>query len=191
MLFILYLFIVETKLTSFPITEVIWVWLYVKPTKKHSWIRALTVTLWLHRFFPVTRDSFSVISRCHGELEETNENALWRKKYKLKVRLSYLLSQQGHKLIYTWSVKPQTNIIQFLKKIIEHSKDFSVSDYINTSEVLGELSRKNLISSHVKITCYLHMWKYHCCYGYIINPAFHTKKMFKWNGLVFHRCFMI
>ena len=45
-----------------------------------------------------------------------------------------------------------------------------------------------MISSHVKITCYLHMWKYHRCYGYIINRAFHTKKLLKWNGLVFHWC---
>ena len=51
-----------------------------------------------------------------------------------------------------------------------------------------ELSRENLISSHVKITCYLHMWNYHLCYGYIINRAFHTKKLLKWNGLVFHWC---
>ena len=33
----------------------------------------------------------------------------------------------------------------------------------------GELSRANMISSHVKITCYLHMRKDHRCYG-------HTKK---------------
>ena len=37
-------------------------------------------------------------------------------------------------------------------------------------------------------TWYLHMWKYHLCYGYIINRAFHTKKLLKWNGLVFHWC---
>ena len=60
--------------------------------------------------------------------------------------------------------------------------------YINTNEIPGELSHKNLISSHVKITCYLHMWKYHLCYGYIINRAFHTKKLLKWNGLVVHWC---
>ena len=60
--------------------------------------------------------------------------------------------------------------------------------YINTNEIPGELSRENLISSHVKITCYLHMWKYHRCYGFIINRAFHTKKLFKWNGFVFHWC---
>ena len=59
---------------------------------------------------------------------------------------------------------------------------------ISTNEIPGELSRENLISSHVKITCYLHMWKYHRCYGYIINRAFHTKKLLKWNGLVFHWC---
>ena len=27
---------------------------------------------------------------------------------------------------------------------------------INTNEIPGELSRKNMVSSHVKITCYLH-----------------------------------
>ena len=37
-------------------------------------------------------------------------------------------------------------------------------------------------------TWYLHMWKYHLCYGYIINRAFHTQKLLKWNGLVFHWC---
>ena len=29
--------------------------------------------------------------------------------------------------------------------------------YINTNEIPGELSRENLISSRVKITCYLHV----------------------------------
>ena len=28
--------------------------------------------------------------------------------------------------------------------------------YINTNEIPGELSHENMISSHVKITCYLH-----------------------------------
>ena len=60
--------------------------------------------------------------------------------------------------------------------------------YINNNEIPGELSRENLISSHVKITCYLHMWTYHRCYGCIINRAFHTKKLLKWNGLVVHWC---
>ena len=43
--------------------------------------------------------------------------------------------------------------------------------YINTNEIPGELSRENMISSHIKISCYVHMWKYQCCYGYIINGA--------------------
>ena len=60
--------------------------------------------------------------------------------------------------------------------------------YINTNEIPGELSCENMISSHVKITCYFHMWKYHCCYGYIINCAFCRIKLFQWNGLVFHWC---
>ena len=29
--------------------------------------------------------------------------------------------------------------------------------YINTNEMPGELSRENLVSSHEKITCYLHI----------------------------------
>ena len=37
-------------------------------------------------------------------------------------------------------------------------------------------------------TWYLHMWKYHLCHGYIINHAFHTKKLLKCNDLVFHWC---
>ena len=60
---------------------------------------------------------------------------------------------------------------------------------ISTNEIPGELC-KNLISSHVKITCdcYLYTLKCHCCFGYIINRAFHTKKLLKCNGLVFHWC---
>ena len=46
--------------------------------------------------------------------------------------------------------------------------------YINTNEVPSELSRENFISSHVKITCYLHMWRDHCRYGNIKNLAFLT-----------------
>ena len=51
-----------------------------------------------------------------------------------------------------------------------------VNNYINTNEILGEFLRENMISSHVKITCYFHTGKDHCCYGYIINCAFQTEK---------------
>ena len=33
-----------------------------------------------------------------------------------------------------------------------------------------------MLSSHVK---------YHCCHGYIINHAFHSKQLFQWSPLVF------
>ena len=46
---------------------------------------------------------------------------------------------------------------------------------INTNEVPGKLSSKNMISSHVKITCYLHKLKDHRCYGYIINRSFRSE----------------
>ena len=45
-----------------------------------------------------------------------------------------------------------------------------------------------MISSNMKITCYFHMWKYHLCYGYMINRTFRRIKLFLWNGLVFHWC---
>ena len=60
--------------------------------------------------------------------------------------------------------------------------------YINTNEIPGDFSCENMISSHVKITCYFHMWKYHRCYGYVINLTFRRKRLFHWNGLVFHWC---
>ena len=60
--------------------------------------------------------------------------------------------------------------------------------YVNTNEIPGEILREKLISSHVKITCYLHLWKYHRCYGFIVNRTFHTKNLLKWNGLVVHWC---
>ena len=53
--------------------------------------------------------------------------------------------------------------------------------YINTSEISSEPSRENFISSHVKITCYLHMRR-----GYIINRAFESKPIC--ISLVFHWC---
>ena len=48
-----------------------------------------------------------------------------------------------------------------------------------------ELSCKNMISWHMKVTCYFQMWKDHRCYGYIINRAFCSKKIIKWNILAF------
>ena len=60
--------------------------------------------------------------------------------------------------------------------------------YINTNEIYQVSFRAKTWSSYVKITCYLHMWKYqyHLCYGYIINRAFHTKKTIKvkWFGIL-------
>ena len=50
--------------------------------------------------------------------------------------------------------------------------DYIFLYYINTSEIPSELSCENFISSHVKITCYLHTWRDHRHYGYIIKCAF-------------------
>ena len=44
----------------------------------------------------------------------------------------------------------------------------STSYYINSSEISGELSHVNMISSHAKITRYFQKWKDQHCYGYKI-----------------------
>ena len=40
----------------------------------------------------------------------------------------------------------------------------------------GELSHANMISSHVKITCYLQIRKDHRCYGYIKKTRLSQQK---------------
>ena len=55
--------------------------------------------------------------------------------------------------------------------------------YIITSEIPSELCRENFISSHVKITCYLHTWRDHRRYGYIINRAFESKLIWHFTGV--------
>ena len=45
------------------------------------------------------------------------------------------------------------DIMQYLQLSLERIQYY----YINTNEIPGELSRENMISSHVKITCYLHV----------------------------------
>ena len=59
--------------------------------------------------------------------------------------------------------------------------------FINTKEITDELLSENMISSHVKIICYLHMWNDHCCCGYIIDRTFRSKNI-KVKCLVFHWC---
>ena len=49
--------------------------------------------------------------------------------------------------------------------------------YINTSEIPGELSRENMMPSHVTKTPLL--------YGYVINCAFRSENEKVWISLVF------
>ena len=81
-------------------------------------------------------------------------------------------SQRGL-LSLTWQHNQHLPVTVFILSLGK-----SLLYYINTNEIPGELSCENMISSHVKITCHFHMWKYHRCYGYIINRTFHRKKLF-------------
>ena len=68
--------------------------------------------------------------------------------------------------------------------------------YINTNEIPSELSGENFISSRVKITCYLHTWRDHRRYGYIINRAFESKLIWYFTGVgitnrILHTCLWI
>ena len=69
---------------------------------------------------------------------------------------------------------------------LQHSKMYALVTtiyYINTSEIPSELSRENFISSHVKITRYLHTWRDHHRYGYIINRTFERKLIWYFTGV--------
>ena len=57
--------------------------------------------------------------------------------------------------------------------------------YQVSNETPGELSHESLISSHVTITCYLHMWKDPCCYGCKIYGTFCSESEVGWLSLVF------
>ena len=79
-------------------------------------------------------------------------------------------------------------------------KEISTDEHIYLSSSCKVVDLKSLLYKHQWNTRWafarkhdiftreIHMWKYHRCYGYIINRAFHTKKLLKWNGLVFHWC---
>ena len=80
----------------------------------------------------------------------------------------------------------QTYLDINLRQVYTMQTDITSFYQINTSEIPSELSRENFISSHVKITRYLHTWRDHRRYGYIINPAFFTG-VYIINSLVRYR----
>lgn len=55
-----------------------------------------------------------------------------------------------------------------------HTEIFITID-IKINDIQGELLLENIISSHLKIACYLHMWKDLCCFGYILSGFFRSK----------------
>ena len=69
------------------------------------------------------------------------------------------------------------------KDVFGQAEDFILLYKILYSEILSELSCKDFLSSNMKITCYLHMWRAHCCYGYIINCAFESKLIWYFTGV--------
>ena len=80
------------------------------------------------------------------------------------------------------STKPRSNAIRQTHSFAVQ-KQYKVKNNSSgkiewMNEIPGELSRESMISSHVKITCYFQMWKYHRCYGYIINRTFAGKNCF-------------
>ena len=65
-----------------------------------------------------------------------------------------------HRVLPSWRACSSEDLYPLLLAILKWLK---LIIYINTNEIPGELLRKNMISSHVKITCYLHTWKDHHC----------------------------
>ena len=86
-------------------------------------------------------------------------------KFSCKIRLLFQTKQLTY-LHFQWCVKGQV----FLS--FPHSSSFNTLStntrlikfyyYINTSEIPGELSRVNMISSHVKITCFHNSYSLRC-----------------------------
>ena len=68
-------------------------------------------------------------------------------------------------------------------RLRDRNRGISVLYYINTSDIPRELSRENFISLHVNMTCYLHTWIDHRCYGYIIYRAFKRKLIWYFTGV--------
>ena len=77
--------------------------------------------------------------------------------------LSYILTTVNHGcpvflrgggggVVHTQAIRMRRYLMLFFSSILRIISLY----YINTNETPGELSHKNLISSHVKITCYLH-----------------------------------
>ena len=66
--------------------------------------------------------------------------------------------------VYMWTFqkgfsKTKRYFVEILFKRLHNKKNKKINRLynINTNEIPGELSRENMISSHVKIACYLYM----------------------------------
>ena len=59
--------------------------------------------------------------------------------------------------------------------------DLSLDYETKTIKIHKWASAQNMISSLTKITWYLHMWKDHHCYGWVINGVGAVKV--KWLGI--------
>ena len=81
-----------------------------------------------------------------------------------KVKL-YWLTLQKRKFRLLFII---LNRWKYMKKV----PSCGILKFINPNKISGQLSHEKMISSWVKITCYLHTPKDQCCYGYIINHAF-------------------
>ena len=88
-------------------------------------------------------------------------------KFKVRKALFDLLDLGAHSLKYPLDCsKKEKKRDVGVQKLSARSRDSvntqtflaeSIFYYINNNEIPGKLSRENLISSDVKITCYLHM----------------------------------
>ena len=61
-----------------------------------------------------------------------------------------------------------------------------MSSFCNNSHLLYKHQWNTRWAFARKHDNYLHTWKDHRCYGYIITRTFHNKELLKWNGLIFH-----
>lgn len=89
----------------------------------------------------------------------------------------------GYSPVLAW----EHSVMWHVQTIASKGKDlmnYNYLHYTKTNKIPGKLLHKN-ISSHSK-TCYLHVWKDHRCYDYIVNSAFRSNSEMVWDFIGVH-----
>ena len=120
----------------------------------------------------------------HSRNNKTCERSLLILSHSMKLgnnNLNYVCGRWG--MLNSVSIVSEKCVFPIVPLSLLMSLSKTTNYYINTSEIPSERCCENFISSQVKITCYLHTWRDHRRYGYIINRAFESKLIWYFTGV--------